>query len=301
METNEGSHMNETQTQNTNVSGVTWSAIWAGAAGAAALSLALVILGVGLGFSAISPWRNDGASAQALGISTILWVAFTQIAASGLGGYLAGRLRVKWVDAHTDEVYFRDTAHGFLTWAVASLLIMALAGSVVSSVIGRGLQAGATVAAGVTHAATAAVDNGSDNASKPSTHDSTAYVVDTLFRSAKPAPEANDSNARAEAARIFANDLWTGQMSIEDQRYLGQMLAQHNGITQAEAEARVSNLYNQTNKRLKDAEINAREAADKARKATAWSALWMFVSLLAGAFIASLAATFGGKQRDGLA
>ncbi|MFD2271336.1 hypothetical protein ACFS07_10010 [Undibacterium arcticum] len=104
-----------------NASGVSWGAIFAGAAAAAALSLILVILGFGLGLSAVSPWANNGASATTIGMSTILWIAFTQIAASGLGGYLAGRLRVKWANVHGDEVYFRDTAHGFFAWAVASL------------------------------------------------------------------------------------------------------------------------------------------------------------------------------------
>jgi hypothetical protein len=49
---------------------------------------------------------------------------------------------------------------------------------------------------------------------------------------------------------------------------------------------------------VRSAEVAAREAADKARKASAFSALWLFVSLLIGAFIASLAATYGGRQRD---
>src|SRR3989338_8149808 len=102
-------------------SAVSWAAILAGAAGAAALSLLLMILGTGLGFSAVSPWRMEGISATTFGVAAIAWLSFTQLAASGIGGYLAGRLRTKWMDVHTDEVYFRDTAHGFLTWAIASL------------------------------------------------------------------------------------------------------------------------------------------------------------------------------------
>ncbi|MCY4125026.1 MAG: hypothetical protein OXF59_07500, partial [Pseudomonas sp.] len=103
-------------------SGVSWAAIFAGAAGAAAISLLLVVLGAGLGFAATSPWADEGASAKALGISTIVWLLLTQIIASGMGGYIAGRLRVKWANLHGDEVYFRDTAHGFLSWAVATLV-----------------------------------------------------------------------------------------------------------------------------------------------------------------------------------
>src|ERR1035437_5036778 len=145
----------------TTSSGVSWSAILAGAAGAAALSLILLILGVGLGFSAISPWSNSGISATAFGLTSILWLTFTQIAASSIGGYLAGRLRVRWATVHTDEVYFRDTAHGFLAWAIASLATAALLGSVVGNVVSSGVSASTTLvsaavgAAGVTGAAAA--------------------------------------------------------------------------------------------------------------------------------------------------
>nr|GFD60798.1 hypothetical protein [Tanacetum cinerariifolium] len=76
----------------------------------------------------------------------VVWLAFTQIIASGLGGYIAGRLRVKWANLHGDEVYFRDTAHGFLSWAVATLVAATLIASSVSSIIGGGVQAGASVA-----------------------------------------------------------------------------------------------------------------------------------------------------------
>src|SRR6185436_4363413 len=118
-------------------------AIVAGAAAAAALSLILLILGTGLGFSVVSPWSHDGISATAFGMSTILWLTFTQLAASGLGGYLAGRLRTKWAAAHPDEIYFRDTAHGFLAWAVATLATAALLTSVIGAIIGGGVKAGA--------------------------------------------------------------------------------------------------------------------------------------------------------------
>lgn len=129
-------------------SGVSWGAIFAGAVAAAALSLILVLLGFGLGFSAVSPWADSGISAKGLGISTIVWLAFTQIVASGLGGYIAGRLRVKWSGMHGDEVYFRDTAHGFLAWAVATLITAVLVVGSVSSVVSGGVKAGASVAAG---------------------------------------------------------------------------------------------------------------------------------------------------------
>ena len=100
---------------------VSWGAIVAGAAAAAALSLILLILGVGLGLSSVSPWASDGVGATTFGVTTILWLTLTQSLALAMGGYLAGRLRTKWTGVHTDEVYFRDTAHGFLAWAGASM------------------------------------------------------------------------------------------------------------------------------------------------------------------------------------
>ena len=120
-------------------SAVSWGAIFAGAAAAAALSLILLLLGTGLGLSSVSPWANEGVGATTLGVSTILWLTFTQLAASAMGGYLAGRLRTKWLAVHTDEVYFRDTAHGFLAWAVATVGTAALLTSAVTSVVGAGL------------------------------------------------------------------------------------------------------------------------------------------------------------------
>ena len=135
------------QTSQASVSAVSWGAILAGAAAAAALSLILLMLGIGLGLSSVSPWAQVGASALMFGVSTILWITFTQLVASAMGGYLAGRLRTKWTGAHADEVYFRDTAHGFLAWAIASLATAALLTSVIGSIVGSGIQAGASVGA----------------------------------------------------------------------------------------------------------------------------------------------------------
>lgn len=133
-------------------SAVSWGAIVAGAAAAAALSLILLILGMGLGLSSVSPWANEGISAESFGMSTIIWLTVTQLLSSALGGYLAGRLRTKWVDIHNDEIYFRDTAHGFLSWAVASLATAVL----LTSVIGAVLSGGASVVSGVSNTATMA-------------------------------------------------------------------------------------------------------------------------------------------------
>ena len=287
-------------------SGLSWSAIFAGASTAAALSLILLILGVGQGFSAISPWYNHGASATAIGISSIIWLAFTQIAASGLGGYLSGRLRIRWATVHSDEVYFRDTAHGFLAWAVASLATAALLGSVVGNVVSMGVSAGATLAsagAGVGTTATAAnpaslMPSGA-NSNGGANDGALGYMVDSLFRSNQsPSDGKADSAAWLEAGRIFAHGLHSNSLPADDQKYLAQVVAKRTGLTPSDAEKRVSEVFNKAHNAIVNAEQSARQTADSARKAAAYSMLWMFVALLSGAFVASLAATFGGRQRD---
>jgi hypothetical protein len=279
---------------NAGSSGVSWAAIFVGAAAAAALSLVLIILGFGLGLSAVSPWSNSGASATTMGVSTIVWLAFTQLAASALGGYLAGRLRVKWAGLHTDEVYFRDTAHGFMSWAVASLATAALLGSAVTGIVSGAVTAGSTMAAGLASGATAA-------AAQPdkTSADRLDYFVDSMFRKDATHPAtAAGSTTHAEALKIFAHDLRTGTLPDEDRQYLGSVIAQETGLAQPEAEKRAADKFNQTKAAINDAENSVKQAADTARKAAAHSSLWMFVALMLGAFFASLSAIYGGRRRD---
>jgi hypothetical protein len=231
------------------------------------------------------------------GVSTILWVTFTQIAASGMGGYLAGRLRTRWLGVHTDEVYFRDTAHGFLAWAVASLATAALLTSVIGSIVSGGIQVGAKVA-----------NPGSDNGPM-------SYFVDSLFRkdmstatpvSAPAAKSAVVGNATeqpttaplSEVSRIFMHAIPSDALPVEDVHYVGQVVAQLTGLTRQAAETRVSESYARMQAQLRTVESSAKAAAEKVSKASAYAALWLFVSLLIGAFVASLAATYGGRCRD---
>ena len=307
-------------------SAVAWGAILAGAAAAAALSLILLILGTGLGLSAMSPWAQAGATAATLGVSTIAWITLTQLLASGMGGYLAGRLRTKWVAVHTDEVFFRDTAHGFLAWAVASLTTAALLTSTIGSIVSSGVQAGASVIGG---AATAAMSTGAAGAATAGSEalrsDGAAgpmnYFVDALFRkdaaagagsgsvsgnASAGAPanvpsgntDASPAASASEVTRFLMNSVRTGALPAEDVRYVGQVVAQRTGLSQTDAQKRVTDTYTRMQTKLRDAEVAAKQAADTARKASAYAALWLFVSLLIGAFVASLAATFGGRQRD---
>ena len=287
-------------TAGSNPSGVSWSAIFAGAAAAAALSLILLLLGTGLGLGALSPWAQEGASAKTLGIGSILWVTFMQLAASALGGYVAGRLRTKWVDLQRDEVVFRDTAHGFLAWAVATLGTAMLLTSAVTSIVSGGVQAGAQVAGGAATAATAAAAGGAADQANGN-GGPMGYMVDSLFRgpAGKGAPgSASPERSTAEVTRIFTRAAASGKLPPEDARYVGQVVAQRTGMSQQDAEKRVNETFSQLQAKKQEAETAAREAADKARKASAGAALWLFISLLMGAFVASFSATYGGRQRD---
>ena len=277
-----------------NIPGVSWGAVLAGAAAAAALSFILLILGVGLGLSSVSPWSFN---ATAIGVSTIAWLAFMQLAASGIGGYLAGRLRVKWSSIHTDEVHFRDTAHGLLAWAVATLITVAVLAGGTRAVLSGAIDAGSGVAAAVSPAAAAGAKAGEGGSANP-----LDYFSDMLLRAA-PAAGTGEAGGivadqRVEIGKIFATGLSTGSLAADDRAYLGQVVARRTGLTQAEAEARVDAIYSRAAKAAADAKAKAQQAADTARKAGAHTALWMFVALLLGAFVASLAATFGGRQRD---
>jgi hypothetical protein len=254
-------------------SGVSWAAVIAGAFVAAALSLALLALGAGFGLLSVSPWSSSEATAGAVGAAAIIWLIVIQIVASGIGGYLAGRLRTKWAAIHTHEVYFRDTAHGFLSWAVAVVITAAFLGSAATAMVGGAAMSGETA--------------GSES----------AYFVDTLFRPAPggsagapangPALLAADAAVRGEAAVILANALRQGDAAAADSNYLAQLVSARTGLSQTDASQRVSDVIAQ-----------ARQAADAARKAAARLLLWTFLALLIGAFCASYAATIGGRQRD---
>ena len=274
-------------------SGVSWAAVIAGAFVAAALSLILLALGTGLGLSSVSPWSNVGASASTVGIATIAWLIIMQIIASAMGGYLAGRLRTKWVNVHTDEVFFRDTAHGFLVWAVGLVITVSFLTSAATSMVGGAAQLGAT---GLATAGGAAMATSAAGQAEGRNLNPTEYFADTLFRSERPSPDGNDAPVRAEVGRIFANALWQGEGDVPaaDKTYLAQVVAAKTGLSPTDAEKRVSEVV----ARVKSAAAEARQAADTARKAAAHLSLWIFLALLSGAFCASYAATLGGRQRD---
>jgi len=247
------------------MSSVSWPAIFAGALIAAAVTLILVGLGAGLGFSAVSPW-SGGPSATGFTIAAGIWLIVTQWLSAGLGGYVTGRLRTAWTTLDDDEVMFRDTAHGLITWALATVVGAALLVAAGSSALGGGARLAAGAAKALPEAA------------RP-------YDADLLLRRTSPAVNADDQHD--ELLHILAKDAAAGEMPEEDRTYLIQTVAARTGLTDSEAQKRVDQVV-----------TGVKQAADKARKSAAAFSLFAAFSMLIGAFIAAAAATLGGRQRD---
>jgi hypothetical protein len=269
-------------------SGVSWAAVIAGGVTAAAISIILLLFGVGLGLSSISPWAGNGVSATTFTVLAAIWLIIVQWVSALFGGYMAGRLRTKWVNLHTDEVFFRDTAHGFLAWALGTLIVVGVLTSASTAAINGTGHAAATLTAG-------AAQN--------------TYYVDLLFRqninpngtSALPDASSNaqvtglsDQETRAQAATILAQGATGAGVSQTDSAYLAQLVSGRTGLAPADAQARVNDVLSQEQAAI----TKAKQVADSARKASALAAIYTFISLLIGAFIASVAGAIGGRLRD---
>jgi hypothetical protein len=255
------------------VPGVSWAAVLAGAVASLALTLVLLSFGAGMGFSVVSPWGTSGVSATTFKTGTGLYFIVMAMISSAVGGYLAGRLRTKWVGVQANEVHFRDTAHGFLAWATASVLGAVLLASPATSLVG-GTLAGATQGA----------------ANNAQSSPMSGYV-DTLLRSENPSAQGQQSgdDQRGEMMRLFTTSFRNGNdVNSADRTYVAKVVSARTGLSQADAERRVNDVVTQVKSDL-----------EAARKAAMQIAIWLTLSLFIGAFSASLAATEGGGLRDG--
>jgi hypothetical protein len=271
----------------TGKSAASWPAIFAGAVIAAATTLILMALGSGVGLASISPWNNHGVSVKTFAVTGAIWLIVTQWISAGLGGYIAGRLRTRWIGTHTHEVFFRDTAHGLITWAVATLVVAAVFSSSVMHGAGAAGHAAAEVASG-------GMQGAMQSSATPSSPVS-AYGIDKLFRSTgSGGPGGTSTDPRAETGHIAANALVNGSVPDADRAYLAEQIAARTGISQAEAQARVDAFIAS----VMQAQEKVKADADAAGKAAAETSIFLALSMLVGAFIASVAAALGGRLRD---
>jgi len=287
-------------------SAVSWPAVAAGAVAIAALTLLLVAFGAGMGFSAVSPWSDSGVSASTFSIATGIYLVLVGVMSSAVGGYIAGRLRSKWTGIHTNEVFFRDTAHGFLAWAFATLIsatALASTTAYLANGAGAGLAGATGQAARAANPADVYVDKlfrappaGSAAAAPgPSSANNAAGANAGNAAAANAAPAAGGNTAtsnaqsRTEIVRLWTADFRDGDdLSAADRSYVAQVVAARTGMSQTEAQQRVNEVVTE-----------AKTAIDKARRAAAKLSFWLTAALLFGAFAASLTGAEGGALRDG--
>jgi len=252
-------------------SGVSWAAVLAGAAASLALTLLLLSFGAGMGFAVVSPWGGPRVSSTSFEIGTGLFFIVMAMISSALGGYLAGRLRGKWTGLHTTDVGFRDTAHGFLAWAVASVIGAVLLATPATFLVGGALS-GATQ--GAANSAQTSPMNG---------------YADMLLRSDNRPDQQSLGDKRGEVVRLLTTSFRDrNEVNPADREYLVKVVSTRTGLSQPDAEKRVNDVIAQ-----------ARDGLEKARKAAMHTAIWLTLSLFIGAFCAALAAWEGGGTRDG--
>lgn len=287
-------------------SAVSWKAIVAGSTASIALSLALAAFGVGVGFSVVSPWSDSGVSGTTFSIAAGVYLVVVAMLSSTIGGYLAGRLRSQWKTVHNHERYFRDSAHGFLVWAFATIVSAAVLGGAFTHILSG-------VGAGLVPAATSAAQGSPTNLyvdkllrTDPTQASASPAVPAAQGTLTSPAPNRETAEPlqggqaagfaqgrsagadRMEITRILLpGQRKDGVVADADRAYLAKVVAARTGLSQADADQRVNQVITE-----------AKTAADSARKSAAAFSLWLVVAMLAGALSASLAAIEGGNLRN---
>jgi hypothetical protein len=264
-------------------SGISWRSIAAGAVVTVAVTFILLALGAGLGLSSVSPWADSGVSASTFKIGTGIYLCCVAVMASAIGGYMAARLRTPWSGLHTNEVYFRDTAHGFVAWAFATLISATVLGAATTHIV-SGAATGASMASAQAAQSVSPTDLYVDKLLRPGTAAPAAAAAPSTS-----APAGNDAAVRAELTRLWTSSFRDSKdLNAADKAYVARIVASRTGLSQAEAERRVN-----------DTITEAKAALDKTRHGAAVLSFWLTASLLLGAFAASLAAVEGGMLRDG--
>ena len=284
---------------------VSWKAIVAGGTASIALSLALAAFGVGVGLSVVSPWSESGISSTTFTIAGGVYLIVVAMLSSTIGGYLAGRLRSQWKTVHDHERYFRDSAHGLLVWAFATIVSAAVLGGAFTHIL-----AGESV--GLAPATTSAAqglptDVYVDKLLRTDPTRGTAFATAAAAQGTLTSPPngqtatplaggqaAGSAQTRSAGAnrtgitRILLPGLSKGgTIADADRTYLAKLVAARTGLSQADADQRVNQVITE-----------AKTAADNARKSAAAFSLWLVASMLAGALSASLAAIEGGNLRN---
>lgn len=288
---------------------VDWAPILAGTVIATAVAIIMFTFGTAIGLSMVSPYEGEGVSKSAYLAALGLWTMWVIASSFMAGGYVAGRMRRRTGDGTEHEVEVRDGAHGLTVWALGIVVASWLLTMGVTGLLGAATKAGA--AAGGAAAATA-----TDN-------DRTAFTIDSLFRAparggqvaasnttpTAGAPTAATAEAmagntetaaapamamrgnanadRGEARRLLMYGMVKGELTADNKTALARIVANRTGMSQSEAEARVTQVV---------AEV--KKAADTARKTGIVLGFLTAAALLIGGAAAAWSATLGGRHRD---
>lgn len=295
--------------------GISWGAVIGGALATIAMSIVLVALASGLGLTSFSV-HGGNASGTTYAISTALALIVIQWLSAALGGYIAGRTRARWSGLHTHESGFRDTVHGFLAWALATLLTVGVLAMAGAGALGNAAHGVAMLGAGAAGGAGMAAHEAGMPA-RPGGGDPMALFSDRLFRSEGPAPAAAATTGtttgttvtgpipttvtinatpemRAEAGRLLMTRFIDGKVADADQAYLVAQVARVTGLSAEESQKRVADVESA----IDEAAAKAKAAAEQARKAAAAGAFFTAFSLMIGAFIGAVAGAIGGHRRE---
>jgi hypothetical protein len=246
---------------------IQWTPAAAGALAAAALAFVLHTFAgaIGLAVSSTAPtWRDASLGLQ---LASGLYLVLVAIAAFGIGGYIAGRMRAP-IAGSDDEIEFRDGTQGLLVWGIAMVLTVLMAWGSAQSLTRLAAPSG-------------------PSAQSVAGENIIAYDLDRLFRAEKRPPNVDVSYARSEAARILLTSASHRGIASDDRAYLIRLTAANTGLAAPEAEKRVDTIIAQ-----------ARDNIRKARRAAVILAFMAGAAALLGAAVAWFAACAGGRHRD---
>ena len=252
-----------------------WGLAIAGGVAATAVTFFLLSLGSGFGLLLVNPQTHDGPSLPAFMTGGAIYFLAAQTFGFAVGGHLAGRLLGPIVESHAQEEV-RAVAHGFIAWAVAVLATLTMV-----ALIGT---------AAATTGGTMAALYGASSAKSETTP--SAYIVDVLFRPAPNAAPAADPNARAEAGRIVDPSIALGmQPAPADRARLVELMTSQAGIAPQDASARIDATQSDTKAKID-------RAANYARKAASYAAIWLALALLLGVVVSIVSAVEARKEDD---
>jgi hypothetical protein len=248
---------------------VDWAAVLAGAFIACAIFVVLTTFGSAIGLTLTSPYPGSGFSGKVATWVTGIWELWVAVSAFAVGGYLAGRLRQRAHDATEHESDVRDSAHGLLVWALAALL-----GTWIVSMTARDI-------------AHSVNGGGGDRTPIAGKADPARYAADAMLRTDKPTPGGYDEPLHKEVASVLAAYATGVGITQDDAAYLTRVTAAHSGISEGDAQQRVTTAVRQV-----------RDNANRARRTAVMVAFLTAVSLAVGAAAAWAAAGLGGRHRD---